>query len=59
MNKFIDWLDKHEAEFTGFCVGLNLMAGIHAFERGQWAWMLFSFAIMALMIVLYKKGKVK
>ena len=26
MNKFIDWLDKHEAEFTGFCVGLNLMA---------------------------------
>jgi hypothetical protein len=59
MNKFIDWLNKHEAEFTGFCVGLNFMAGIHAFGKGWWLWSLVSFSLVVFMIAAYKKGKVK
>ena len=57
MNKFIDWLNKYEAEFTWFYIGLTLMAGVHHFGRGQWAWMLFSFTIMTILIATYKKEK--
>jgi hypothetical protein len=57
MNKFTDWLNKYEAEFAGFCVGLNLMAVIHAISNGWWLWSFFSFILMVLMIVLYKKEK--
>jgi hypothetical protein len=57
MNKFIDWIDKYEVEFTWFYIGLNLMAGVHHFGRGQWAWILFSFTMMVFLIATYKKEK--
>ena len=59
MNKIIDWMNdwmnKYEDELTWFSIGLTLGAGIHDFGKGQWAWMLFNFTIMTILIATYKK----
>jgi hypothetical protein len=60
MNKIINWphpwIDKYEAEYTWLGIGIYLGAGIHDFEKGQWAWMLFNFTIMTILIATYKNG---
>jgi hypothetical protein len=59
MNKIIDWMndwiDKYEDELTWFSIGLTLDAGIHHLGKGQWAWMLYNFTIMTILIATYKK----
>jgi hypothetical protein len=59
MNKIINWphpwIDKYEDELTWLGIGIYLGAGIHDFGKGQWAWMLFNFTIMTILIATYKK----
>jgi hypothetical protein len=57
MNKDTDWIDKHNVEIIWFYIGISLGTGIHHLGKGQWAWMLFNFTIMTLLIATCKKEK--